>query len=75
MTVRNHLFMTEVVTGICPSCSFPATLIGLDASLYRCTRCGDELEQKRNGVIKYIVANKNTRLKVSEHFNGHDKKG
>ena len=75
MTVRNHIFMTEVVTGICPSCSFPSTLIGLDATLYRCTRCGDELEQKKNGVIKYIIANKNTRLKVSQHFNGHDKEG
>ena len=54
MTVRNHIFMTEIVNGICPNCTFPTTLIGLDSTLYRCTRCGDELEQKKNGVIKYI---------------------
>ena len=73
MTVRNHIFMTEVVNGICPNCTLPTTLIGLDSTIYRCTRCGDELEQKKNGVIKYIIADKNTRLEVSQHFKGHDK--
>tara|TARA_R100000789_G_scaffold98599_1_gene102846 strand:- start:1026 stop:1184 length:159 start_codon:yes stop_codon:yes gene_type:complete len=49
-------------------------LIGFDNTFYRCTRCGNELEQKQNGVIKYIVADKNTRLYKEERFNGHGQK-
>ena len=74
MTVKNHIFMTEVVSGICPSCSLPSMLIGFDNTFYRCTRCGNELEQKQNGVIKYIVADKDTRLHKEERFNGHGQK-
>ena len=74
MTEKNHVFLTEVVSGICPSCTCRTMLVGLNSTFYRCTTCGNELEQKINGVIKYIVADKNTRIKMTQH-NGHGNKG
>jgi len=59
MTEKNHVFLTEVVSGICPSCTCRTMLVGFSSTFYRCTTCGNELEQKINGVIKYIKANKN----------------
>ena len=74
MSEKNHVFLTEVVSGTCPSCTCRTMLVGLNSTFYRCTTCGNELEQKINGVIKYIKANKNTRLQMTEH-NGHGHKG
>ena len=37
-------------------------LVGIANSYYRCSACGMDLEQKVNGVIKYIVADKNTEM-------------
>ena len=74
MTEKNHVFLTEVVSGICPSCTCRQMLVGFSSTFYRCTTCGNELEQKVNGVIKYIKADKNTRIKMTEH-NGHGNKG
>ena len=74
MTEKNHVFLTEVVSGICPSCTCRTMLVGFSSTFYRCTTCGNELEQKINGVIKYIVADKNTKIKMTEH-NGHGNKG
>ena len=74
MTEKNHVFLTEVVSGICPSCTCRTMLVGFSSTFYRCTTCGNELEQKINGVIKYIKANKNTCLQMTEH-NGHGHKG
>ena len=44
----------EVTHGICPSCQSPTMLISLTKDFYRCITCGSDLEQKINGVIKYI---------------------
>ena len=74
MSEKNHVFLTEVVSGICPSCTCRTMLVGFSSTFYRCTTCGNELEQKINGVIKYIKANKNTRLQMTEH-NGPGHKG
>ncbi len=46
----------EVTHGICPSCQSPTMLISLTKDFYRCITCGSDLEQKINGVIKYIPA-------------------
>ena len=54
MTEKNHVFLTEVVSGICPSCTCRTMLVGFSSTFYRCTTCGNELEQKVNGVITYI---------------------
>ena len=44
----------EVTHGICPTCDMPTMLVSLTKDVYRCITCGSDLEQKINGVIKYI---------------------
>jgi len=44
----------EIVNGVCPTCDQPTVLISLYETLYKCTSCGHQLEQKVNGVIRYI---------------------
>ena len=76
MTEKNHVFLTEVVSGVCPRCNLKTLLVGFDKIFYRCTTCGNDLEQKKNGVIKYIVADKTTRIKMFDHeHNDHGDKG
>ena len=50
------IFKTEVVNGVCPTCEAAAVFISICPSMYRCTNCGSDLEQKVNGVIQYIPA-------------------
>ena len=45
---------TEVVNGVCPTCNQKGILVSLFKSHYRCVSCGSDLEQKVNGVIRYI---------------------
>ena len=56
------------MAGHCPECKEHTLLVGLKNTLYRCTTCGEDLEQKVNGVIKYIEANANTKIKLMEDF-------
>ena len=49
-------FNPEVAHGICPTCEMPTMLVSLTKDFYRCITCGADLEQKINGVIKYIPA-------------------
>ena len=44
----------EIVNGVCPTCSENSVLISICAHNYRCTNCGQDMEQKVNGVISYI---------------------
>jgi transposase-like protein len=60
--MSTKIFSTEVVSGICPECSDFTLLISLHPTHYRCTSCGSDLEQKVNGVIKYVLADKKTRF-------------
>ena len=48
----------EVVSGTCPSCERESVLISLMMDNYRCVNCGEFLEQKVNGVIKYLPMGK-----------------
>ena len=57
------LFNTEIVTGTCPTCDQKTLLVGIANSYYRCSACGVDLEQKVNGVIKYVIANDQTKFK------------
>ena len=51
-------FNQEVTHGICPTCEMLTMLVSLTKDFYRCVTCGSDLEQKINGVIKYMpVAN------------------
>ena len=47
-------FNSEVTHGVCPTCKEPTMLISIAKDFYRCITCGSDLEQKINGVIKYI---------------------
>ena len=50
------IFKTEVVNGVCPTCEAATVFISICPSMYRCTNCGSDLQQKVNGVIQYIPA-------------------
>ncbi len=52
----------KIVTGKCPDCRELTILVFLADDFYRCVNCGADLEQKVNGVIKYIQADKNSEL-------------
>ena len=55
-------FKTEIVRGECDACKLTTLLVGIDNTFYRCISCGEDLEQKVNGVIKYIKVDKKTDL-------------
>ena len=56
---------SQNVTGQCPECRSETLLVSFEPYLYRCVNCGYDLEQKVNGVIKYVVANESTRFQKS----------
>ena len=58
----NFKFQTEIVNGVCGACNLNTLLVGIDNKFYRCISCGEDLEQKINGVIKYIKVDKHTDL-------------
>ncbi len=64
--VRIGQLETQIVTGNCPECRTDTLLVSFDPGMYRCVNCGHDLEQKINGVIKYVIANKETAFKVRE---------
>jgi hypothetical protein len=47
-------FKPEIATGKCPTCHEFTMLVSITRDFYRCITCGADLEQKINGVIKYI---------------------
>ena len=65
------IFNTEIVTGTCPTCDQKTLLVGIANSYYRCSACGVDLEQKINGVIKYIQADKNTEMTLRTDIADH----
>ena len=56
---------SQIVTGNCPECRSETLLVSFEPYLYRCVNCGYDLEQKVNGVIKYVVANEQTQFKAN----------
>ena len=44
----------EITPGICPHCDMPTRFVSIVNDLYKCMTCGQEVEQKINGVIKYL---------------------
>ena len=56
---------SQIVTGKCTECRTETLLVSFEPYLYRCVNCGYDLEQKVNGVIKYVVANEQTQFKSS----------
>ena len=58
-----HLEQT-IVRGNCPECRTDTLLVSFDPGMFRCVNCGHDLEQKVNGVIKYVIADKETGFKI-----------
>ena len=54
---------SQIVTGRCPECKTETLLVSFEPHLYRCVNCGYDLEQKVNGVIKYVIANDQPKFK------------
>jgi hypothetical protein len=53
-----------IVYGICPGCKELAPLVSIIDNVYKCTNCGNELEQYVNGVIKYLPMNNKKARKI-----------
>ena len=53
---------SQIVTGQCPECRTETLLVSFEPYLYRCVNCGFDLEQKVNGVIKYVIATKDSKF-------------
>ena len=56
------IFETQIVTGVCPECSTKTLLVSFEPHVFKCVNCDAILEQKVNGVIKYVIADENTKL-------------
>jgi len=63
-------FVTEIVTGDCPECNIKTMLVNIDNNIYRCINCGEDVEQKVNGVIKYMKVDKNSEMKLRSDLDG-----
>ena len=50
----------EIASGVCPHCDDAATFISIVNDNYRCMNCGFDVEQKINGVIRYLPIGKDT---------------
>ena len=53
---------SQIVTGRCPECQTETLLVSVEPHLYRCVNCGFDLEQKVNGVIKYVIATEDSKF-------------
>ena len=71
--VRIGHLTSQIVTGNCPECKTDTLLVSFDQNIYRCVNCGHDLEQKVNGVIKYVIANERTEFKTSVLDDGQEK--
>ena len=44
----------EIASGVCPHCEDMSSFVSIVNDNYRCMNCGSDVEQKINGVIKYL---------------------
>ena len=63
-------FVTEIVTGDCPECDCKTMLVNIYTNIYRCVSCGEDVEQKINGVIKYMKVDKESEMKLTVDLDG-----
>ena len=55
----------QVVNGICPICTEESIFVSLHKTIFRCTTCGSDIEQKINGKISYMPSvNHNTEIRI-----------
>ena len=50
----------EVTPGVCPHCQEMSDFVSIVNDYYKCLTCGTNVEQKINGVIKYLPIGKET---------------
>ena len=63
---------TQIVTGECPECNTLTMLVSFSANFYRCVNCGNDLEQKVNGGIKYMLADKKSEMNLKNLDDGQE---
>ena len=51
-------FRPEITPGVCPHCDDVSSFVSIVNDNYRCMNCGFDVEQKVNGVIKYLPVGK-----------------
>ena len=44
----------QVVNGKCPVCTEDSIFVSIHKTVFRCTTCGSDIEQKINGKISYM---------------------
>ena len=54
----------EIAPGVCPHCDEMSSFVSIVNDHYRCMNCGFDVQQKINGVIRYLPLGKDT---VLEH--------
>ena len=48
----------EIASGVCPHCEDICSFVSRISDNYRCMNCGFDVEQKINGVIRYLPVGK-----------------
>ena len=54
----------EIASGVCPHCEDMSSFVSIVRDNYRCMNCGFDVEQKVNGVIRYLPVGTD---KILEH--------
>ena len=54
----------EITSGVCPHCEDMSSFVSIVNDHYRCMNCGSDVEQKINGVIRYLPIGQD---KILEH--------
>ena len=54
----------EIASGVCPHCDDVSSFVSIVNDNYRCMNCGFDVEQKINGVIRYLPLGQD---KIIEH--------
>ena len=54
----------EITSGVCPHCDDVSSFVSIVNDNYRCMNCGFDVEQKINGVLKYLPIGQD---KIIEH--------
>ena len=44
----------EIASGVCPNCDDISSFVSIVNDSYRCMSCGFDVQQKINGVIRYL---------------------
>jgi hypothetical protein len=62
--MKNFTIDSLIVHGVCPGCKELTALVSILDNIYKCTNCGNELEQYVNGVIKYLPLDRKESKKI-----------